>query len=142
MQQKRSKMSLTPKQEKFAQYVATGITQSDAYRASYSVGEDTLPETVNNLAYKLMQNSDIRARVEEIRKPIVEKAQITLQAHLEELQQLRELAKESKQLNAAISAEVARGRASGLYVEKNEIVGELNVTKIVRTVVKPSDKSE
>lgn len=132
-------MSITSKQEKFAQCVASGMTQSDAYRASYDVSDNAAIATINNDAYKLMSNPDIYARVNEIREPIVKKAQISLESHLEALKELRDMARDGSQYSAAITAEVARGKASGLYVEKNEIVGELNVTKIVRTIVKAQD---
>jgi len=132
-------MSLTPKQEKFARCVASGMTQSDAYRASYDVSEDTKPETVNKRSSELMSCGAISGRVEELRAPIVQQAQITLKQHLEELETLREMAKDKSQINAAISAEVARGKASGLYVEKVDanVTGEMKVTKIVRTLAIP-----
>ena len=132
-------MSLTPKQEKFAQCVASGMTQSDAYRASYDVSGDTSTAVINNEASLLMKRHEIAMRVEEIRNPIIKKAQITLESHLEELEALREMAKDKSQINAAISAEIARGKASGLYVEKQDVnlTGELGLKKITREVIDP-----
>lgn len=110
-------MALTPKREAFAQAVASGMTQADAYRSSFKA-EKMKPETIQSAASRLMADSKVSARVEEIRAPIVQKAQITLESHLERLKQLSEKAEQEGQLSAAITAEVSRGKASGLYTEK------------------------
>ena len=111
-------MSLTPKRESFAQAVASGMSQADAYRSAFSVKSSTKAETVQQSASRLMADPKVAARVEEIRAPIVQKAQITLESHLERLKQLSEKAEQEGQFSAAISAEVSRGKASGLYTEK------------------------
>lgn len=110
-------MSLTPKRESFAQAVASGMSQADAYRAAFDASR-MKPETIQSAASRLMADSKVSARVEEIRAPIVQKAQITLESHLERLKQLSEKAEREGQFSAAISAEVSRGKASGLYTEK------------------------
>lgn len=114
---------LTPKQEAFAQAVASGKSQSDAYRAAYTVAITTKADTVNQKASRLMSEGKVRARVEELRAPVVEAAQITLASHLERLRALSAAAEAGNQFSAAIAAEVARGKASGLYVEKTELTG-------------------
>lgn len=112
--------SLTPKQELFAQAVASGKSQSDAYRAAYKVGANTKPETVNQAASRIMADSNVAARVAELRKPIAEKAQMTLESHLRDLMMLRNMAVKEKQIGAAITAEIARGKAAGVHVERSE----------------------
>ena len=119
--------ALTSQQEKFAQCVASGMNQSDAYRAAYKVRPATKPMSVNQQASELMRNPDITSRVEEIRKPIVEDARITLREHLEELRELRELAKQENQLSAAIKAEESRGKACGHYKEQIEHSGKITI---------------
>jgi phage terminase small subunit len=110
-------MALTAKQEAFAlAYLETG-NASEAYRRAYNA-EKMKPETVKNKAHLLLKRGDIRATIEILRKPVVQKAQITLESHLERLKQLSEKAEQEGQLSAAISAEVSRGKASGLYTEK------------------------
>ena len=106
--------ALTSQQEKFAQCVASGMNQSDAYRAAYKVRPATKPMSVNQQASELMRNPDIASRVEEIRKPIVENVRITLKDHLETLARLRDAAERENQLSAAIKAEESRGKASGI----------------------------
>lgn len=57
---------LTPKQEKFAKNIALeGMNYSDAYRNSYSCKRMS-ETTINNEAWKLMQNHDITTRIKEL----------------------------------------------------------------------------
>lgn len=114
-------MALTPKQEAFAQAIVTGVNQSDAYRAAYKVRPGTKAESVNVAASKLMSDAKVTQRVAELREPVAKKAQITLESHLDDLMRLRNMAAKEKQYSAAIAAEVARGRASGVHVEKSAV---------------------
>lgn len=131
-------MALTPKQEAFAQALVTGMSQSDAYRAAFTVGEKTKPESVNQSASKLMADPNIASRVEELREPVAKKAQITLESHLDDLLRLRNMAAKERQYGAAITAEVARGKASGVVTDKLIVGGSLFHT-IERRIVKAHD---
>jgi phage terminase small subunit len=113
--------ALTSKQEAFAQAVASGLSHSDAYRSAYTVRKNTLPKTVNQQASRLMSDHNISARVAQLRIPIVAKVGMTLENHLLTLAELRDEAKSANQFSAAISAEVARGKASGVAVDKSEV---------------------
>jgi hypothetical protein len=111
---------LTPKQESFCiAYIETGRA-TDAYRAAYS------PKTMNAAAIKseggkLMAMAKIKERIAELRAPVVKKIGITLERHLRDLEGLRNKADSAGDYGAAIRAEVARGKAAGLYVEKIEM---------------------
>ena len=109
--------TLTPKRERFAQCIASGMSQADAYRSAFNV-EKATPKSVQELASRLMADVKVRSRVEELRAPIVKNVQVTLENHLRDLMALRNLATKEKQMSAAINAEIARGKACGLYVEK------------------------
>ena len=93
-------MALTSKQELFAQCVASGKSQSDAYRAAYDVREDTNPLTTNNDAYKLMQNPDISARVEELKEELSKKYLWTREDSVRELVSRLSNAKDGDAFNA------------------------------------------
>lgn len=123
-------IKLTPKQEKFAQGVASGLSQSDAYRKSFNVRKNTKPESVNQAASKLMSNTNISSRVRELQKPYIEEAGITLQSHLAALKSLHDLAISTEDWSPAITAEIARGKVAGLYVEKVEHTGNVTVEVI------------
>ena len=109
---------ITSKQEKFAQCVASGMTQADAYRNSFDVRPTTKSESIIEKASFLMAQINIKSRVAELRLPIVEKVGITLENHIAELQSLKQLAREAGNYAAAIKAEELRGKVCGLYVEK------------------------
>ena len=130
-------MALTPKQEKFAQEVASGKNNSDAYRAAYDARR-MKDSSVNCNASKIAGDAKVTQRVKELRAPVAEKAQITLESHLEDLKSLRDAARELNQIGAAITAEIARGKASGVHVEKSEqTVTSNNYTFNVRRAVAP-----
>lgn len=110
---------LTPKQEAFClAYIETG-NASEAYRRAYDA-KDMKPETVNRKAKVELDKGKIRARLDELRAPVIKSAQITLESHLKSLEELRDAAKVANQLGAAITAEIARGKAAGVHVEKSE----------------------
>jgi phage terminase small subunit len=115
---------LTPQREKFAQAVASGMNQSDAYRKAFKVRNGTKPLSVNQAASKLMADPNIASRVGVLRETVAKKTMITLESHLEDLQKLRNMAVKAEQFGAAITAEVARGKAAGIVVEK----GQINLT--------------
>ena len=111
-------MDLSPQQEMFAQAVAAGKTLSDAYRSAYNVRPTTLAKSVHEASSTLMANAKVASRIEEIRAPVIASARVTLEAHLDALGVLSERAAARGRYNTAIYAELARGRASGLYVKK------------------------
>lgn len=60
---------LTAKQEAFAQAIASGKTQADAYRLAYDA-ENMKDETIWSKASVLMADGKVSARVDELRKAI------------------------------------------------------------------------
>lgn len=113
---------LTQKQESFClAYVETG-NASEAYRKAYSASR-MKTETIGRMAHDLMNNRKITARLEELRAPVRERAQLTLESHLARLDYLSRKAEEAEQYSPAIAAEVSRGKAAGLYVERKEVTG-------------------
>ena len=67
-------MSLTPKQEKFAQCIADGMSQADAYRESFRVRPNTKPESIYVEASKLMANPNVSQRVSDLKGMLTERA--------------------------------------------------------------------
>lgn len=75
---------LTPKQEKFAQlYVELG-NASEAYRKAYSA-KQMKPATVNRVAFELLQNPKIAARVKELGEKAARPHEITAERVMAEL---------------------------------------------------------
>jgi phage terminase small subunit len=115
-------MALTPKQEAFCiAYIETG-NASEAYRRAYDA-KAMKPATVNRNAKSLLDHSKIATRLAELRKPAADAAKVTLEGHLRRLDELSLAAERVGQYSAAISAEVARGKAAGVAVDKTEITG-------------------
>ena len=57
----------------------------------------------------------------QLRSEYQKKYDVTFERHISELAKLRDNARESKAWSAAVNAEVARGKAAGLYVEQKII---------------------
>lgn len=112
---------LTSQQEHFARLVAEGKSHSDAYRGAYKAGK-MKPTSINEEASRLMANPAISSRVDEFRKEFAPASKLTLEMHIKELERLKELALKAGKFDAAITAEINRGKASGLYVTKTEDV--------------------
>jgi phage terminase small subunit len=111
---------LTQKQDAFClAYLETG-NATEAYRKAYHA-QGMLSATVNRKAKELMDNGKITARIGELKRPVIEKAQLTFEGHLDELKRLRDLAIEANSFASAVSAEIARGKASGYYVAKSQV---------------------
>ena len=118
---------LTPRQEKFAQEVASGKTQAEAYRLAYNV-DKSKDSSIHVNASKLMSNTKIQQRVDEIRMPVIQAKRLTLENHLEDLKALRNMAIKEGKLSAAINAEIARGKAAGVAIDRVEV--EHNIPEI------------
>lgn len=135
-------MSLTPKQERFAQEVASGKTQADAYRIAYNVKPTTKSETTIPNASRLMADSNIQARVAEIRAAAVEQLVWTMQDSLEVLAQiakgLDEDAKPSDKVNAVKAINTMYGLDAPSKISMN---GNM-VHHITREVIDGKDAND
>ena len=65
----------------------------------------------------------------ELREEVQNKYEVTFEKHIKELARLREEALKKGSFSSAVNAEVARGKAGGLYIEQKIIkTGPKNVT--------------
>ena len=105
---------LNARQELFSQSLLVGKSADQAYAdAGY---KPSRPH-----ASRLATNGNVLARLAELRKPVTKAAQVTLEGHLRDLKIVRNMATTAGQFGAAITAEVNRGKAAGLYVERRVI---------------------
>lgn len=65
-------VKLTAKQEAFAQGIADGLGQADAYRMAYDA-EGMKDSTIYSKASVLMSDGKVRARVDELKAQVAEK---------------------------------------------------------------------
>jgi phage terminase small subunit len=116
------KKKLTIKQENFClTYVETG-NASEAYRkAGYSPGMSDA--TVNEAASRLLKHSKVIARLEELRKPIIERHKITVDDLIAELDEnrLAALQAETVQSSAATAATMAKAKLLGYMTDKVDL---------------------
>lgn len=120
---------MTPKQEQFARlYVETG-NASEAYRQAYNA-DNMKPETVTNEAYKLLQDPDISAMVDDLKAEARQRHAVTVGDLLHELEQARAaaLAAPTPQSSAAVSATMGKAKMLGLLVDKAEIKAEAEIS--------------
>lgn len=80
--------NLTPQQEKFAQEVAKGKSQADAYRAAYPKSKTWKDDSVHNRASAMMRHTQVVARVRNIQAKAADKAMMTAADVLKEAMKL------------------------------------------------------
>ena len=114
-----AKDNLTLKQEAFVlAYLETG-NASEAYRRAYDA-EDMDAQAIAVEAHKLRKHPKIANRLNGLQEKAETKAILSLEDHMTELLNLRELAKQNGQVSAAIKAEELRGKLRRFYVEQHE----------------------
>jgi len=79
-------------------------------------------------ATELMAKESVRNEIERQLEGIREKWKLTKDNHFQELGELREMAKTSKNVNAAVRAEELRGKVAGLYIDRQILAA----TKMIR----------
>lgn len=101
------------KHEKFAQEVAKGKSATEAYvDAGYAPHRQA--------ASRLLSNVDVQLRVSELQNRGAERAELTVEALLDELEEARTLAAELKQPAAMVAASMGKGKVAGLIIDKAE----------------------
>ena len=117
---------MTPKQEAFClAYIETG-NASEAYRRAYNA-ENMKPETVNRKAKDLLDNGKIRARLAELREPILERHGDTVDSLLVELEKARARALEVDRPAAAVSATMGKARLLGLDRQQLDVTVDFKI---------------
>jgi hypothetical protein len=113
---------LTEMQMKFAHELVTNEGRKTATECAITAGYSSDAAVVS--ASKL-QNPKVYPLVVQyigqLRDEYQKKYDVTFGRHISELAKLRDNARESKAWSAAVNAEVARGKAAGLYIEQKII---------------------
>jgi phage terminase small subunit len=104
--------------EIFAQEIVKGVSGREAYKiAGFSVSSDNAADAS---ASRLLRDVKVQARVAELQQKAQARALVTLEEHIGELKDIRDLAKKNGQASAAVAADVKRGELMGYYVERRE----------------------
>jgi phage terminase small subunit len=99
--------------ERFAQELAKGRSQTEAYELAGYTGDRTA-------ASRLSTNGNIKARVQEIVGRVAERTEITLETLIGYAEEARRLALRIEQPSAVVAAVKEIGVLAGLRVEKSE----------------------
>ena len=139
---------LTPKQVKFAQLIVYGvqgtpITKTEAARlAGYtdSLHEGTRLTNPN-------KNPLVCAYISNLRDDVREKYGISFEGHLEELGKIRDRGKkDNRNLAAAATTEIARGKVAGYYIDQKIVrhgkIDDLNLDQLYERMKTIKQKNE
>ena len=112
---------LTEKQIKFAQLVVANEGRMNGTECAKEAGYG---EAARIRAYELQNPKKyplVVKYIQELESELQQKFDVTFNRHIRKLAEIRDQAIDKGNLTAAVSAEVQRGRAAGLYVERKEI---------------------
>ena len=113
---------MTPKQERYAQAIASGtMSQSDAYRSA-GYGGKSSPATINNDSHKLAQHPDIVTRVSELRSDMMAVTTYDATALMADLQRTAKAAADSGQYSASVRALELLGKMIGAFPQVREML--------------------
>lgn len=121
---------LTPKQETFAQKIVEGMSYADAYRSAYSCKKMT-DKTIWENASRLMADSKVLARVQELRDKISTESIMTAQERLEWLTRL--IKNDEINLSDKLRASDQMNKMQGAYITKIE--GDVNIAKKLEDLI-------
>lgn len=115
---------LTAKQEAFCQNIIQGMSQADAYRSAYE--NNMSDKTIHEAASRLMADSNIIARVTELRNEV---AKISIMTAQERLVWLSGLIQSKAETTAdKLKASDQMNKMQGEYVTKIE--GDIKVARL------------
>ena len=124
---------LTPKQEVFAQNVASGKTQADAYRAAYKSAK-MKADTIYSRASELMADRKITGRVAAIRKTLEIKQLWTREMSVRALIGAYEEGAPSVKVSAVKELNLMHGFNAPIQIELDRKVTRITILKAEETV--------
>lgn len=108
---------LTHQQMEFVRAIVGGKNATEAYRQAYDCS-GMQPHSIWCNASKLRSDTKVAQWISAARQANLGSAILTREQHMQELERLREGARSANQHAAAITAEIARGRAAGLITDQ------------------------
>ena len=119
---------LTELEKRFAQLFVENmfsnetLTNTDNAIAAGYAKESAHQRAYENTTYKLKPH--VYTYIEELKEDFRVRNEVTKEKHMARLEEIRKTAFEKGQLHTAMNAEVYRGKASGLYVERKLIANK------------------
>lgn len=118
---------MTPEQKQLADKLTNlqlqtvlGVVAGKSQRQAYydAGGKAKNDAAADTSAYEILSRPEVKAFYDAMIAETAKDAKITLEAHLARLKELADAAASEGKYSAAVAAEIARGKASGLYIEK------------------------
>ncbi|ROM84107.1 terminase small subunit [Pseudomonas brassicacearum] len=124
MERKR-KRHFSDKMEKFCLAYVETANAAESYRIAYNT-ENMATATIGREGYNTLQKPQVQARLEELRKQVMERHEITVDTLLAELEEARKaaLGAETPQTSAAVSATMGKAKLLGLDKKIVELTGK------------------
>lgn len=124
MERKR-KRHFSDKMEKFCLAYVETANAAESYRVAYNT-ENMATATIGREGYNTLQKPQVQARLEELRKKVMERHEITVDTLLAELEEARKAAldAETPQTSAAVSATMGKAKLLGLDKKIVELTGK------------------
>ena len=113
---------LTERQIKFAELLVYNEGRMSASEAAYQAGYKTRPRQAASELRNPKISPLVVRYIGELRAEVQEKYGISFERHITELAKIRDDARAKGAWSAATNAEVARGKAGGLYVDQKLIM--------------------
>jgi phage terminase small subunit len=113
---------LTERQIKFAELLVYNEGRLSPAEAAFQAGYKTRPRQAASELRNPKVSPLVVKYIGELRSEVQEKYGINFEKHISELAQIRNQALENKAWSAAVNAEVARGKAGGLYVDQKLVM--------------------
>jgi len=130
-------MKLTAKQEAFAQAIADGMTQADAYRQAFNVKSTTKPESIWDSASKVMAHPEVAHRVTELKEKLEKKALWSREMSVKALVKAYQMAEKSTNPQAMTGAIKEINAMHGFNApQKIDLNAEFTLRRIERVIVK------
>ena len=124
MERKR-KRRFSDKMENFCLAYMETANAAESYRRAYNA-ENMAATTIGREGYNTLQKPQVQARLEELRKNVMERHEITVDTLLAELEEARKAAldADTPQTSAAVSATMGKAKLLGLDKKIVELTGK------------------
>ena len=109
---------MTPKQADFVRLYFELGNASEAYKRAYN--SHAKPNTLHRKANELLKHPVIKKEVQTMQAQARERNQVTIDNVVDELEEARQIAKQSGNAAAMVSATLGKAKVLGLVVDKQE----------------------
>ena len=124
---------MTPKQADFIALYLETQNASEAYKRAYnSTGK---PNTIHRKASELLKHPEVKKELELLQAQAKEQNKVTLDSVVDELEEARQIAKQSGNASAMVSATLGKAKVLGLDKGEHKEDSPSKAEKIILEVI-------